>query len=125
MLGIKPPNKERDPDVNSVKKVIFLGIGLGALLLSLTACTPVSKEAEAQSSARLTVNEANAAIEQGTVTWATFEKYTHTDIGSGLYLWEYEVEGGHKLQIGGEDLNQAPTQIRLIDPDGEVVKAID
>ncbi|OWR30476.1 hypothetical protein CDO73_11215 [Saccharibacillus sp. O23] len=95
------------------------------MLLSLAACNPVSKEAQAQPAVMLTVNEANAVIERGTVKWDTFEKYKHTDIGSGLYLWEYEVEGGRKLQIGGADLNQAPTQIRLIDAEGEVVQTID
>ena len=109
--------------MNPAKKVVFLGIGLGALLLSLTACNPVSEEP--RTSAMLTVNEANAAIERGTVDWETFEKYKHTDIGSGLYLWEYEVEGGRKLQIGGADLKQAPTQIRLIDAEGAVVQTID
>ncbi len=124
-FGVKPLNKEREPKMNPVRKVVFLGIGLGSLLLALTACNPVSKEDPARTSAMLTVNEANAAIEQGTVRWDTFEKYKHTDIGSGLYLWEYEVEGGHKLQLGGADLNQAPTQIRLIDAEGAVVKTID
>lgn len=108
-----------------VKKVGFLGIGLGTLLLASAACTPVANEARTQTSAILTVNEANSAIEQGTVNWETFRKYKHTDVGSGVYLWEYEVEGGHKLQIGGADLTQAPTQIRLIDAAGAVVQTID
>ncbi|NGZ76755.1 hypothetical protein [Saccharibacillus alkalitolerans] len=56
--------------------------------------------------------------EKKALDWNTFKNYKHRDIGSGVYLREYEVEGGRKLQIGGADLKAAPTQMRLLDSEG-------
>ncbi|WP_172255547.1 hypothetical protein [Saccharibacillus deserti] len=72
------------------------------------------------SSPVLPLDEIREEAAKKTPDWDTFNEYTHTDIGSGLYLWEYEVEGGRKLRMGGADLNAAPTQVQLIDAEGEV-----
>ncbi|OWA34889.1 hypothetical protein B9G55_14165 [Saccharibacillus sp. O16] len=106
-----------------IKKFVFQSLALGGLVLAVTACNQASMEA--QPSAVLTVDEVNTVIGKGTPNWDTFKKYEHKDVGSGLYLWEYEVEGGQKLQIGGADLKQAPTQVRLIDAEGNVIRSFD
>ena len=35
------------------------------------------------------------------LTWSDFEKYQATDIGSGLYVYQYDIEGIYTLHIGG------------------------
>ena len=35
------------------------------------------------------------------LTWSDFEEYEHTDIGSGLYIWQFIINDDLKLLIGG------------------------
>ena len=49
------------------------------------------------------------------LTWSDFEKYKYTDVGSGLYIWEFEVDKCRdtKLKIGGGNLEEKPDYIKL------------
>ena len=48
------------------------------------------------------------------LTWSDFEKYEHTDVGSGLIVWEFNIkDDSSKLLIGGGSLEEEPVYIRL------------
>ena len=44
--------------------------------------------------------------------WADFKDYNGRDIGSGLYIWEYKLEDGYVLDVGG-DTQKKPMYILL------------
>jgi len=44
--------------------------------------------------------------------WADFKDYNGRDIGSGLYIWEYKLEDGYVLDVGG-DVMKKPLYILL------------
>lgn len=98
-----------------MKKSVFVSIVLCGLLLVCSACG----SSKSSSSSAITLQEVKTAIEDKTLNWDTFKNHKHKDIGSGLYVWEYEMEGGQKLQIGGPDLKASPTQVHLIDSEGK------
>ena len=35
------------------------------------------------------------------LTWSDFEDYPYEDIGSGLYIYRYEIDESYYLLIGG------------------------
>ena len=45
--------------------------------------------------------------------WADFKDYNGRDIGSGLYIWEYKLEDGYVLNVGGGDVMKKPIYILL------------
>lgn len=53
------------------------------------------------------------------LTWEDFEKFPHEEIGSGLYIREYNIIGGGDLLIGGPSLDEEPWYIEIIDLDGD------
>ena len=57
----------------------------------------------------------NLMAEKGNdLTWSDFEQYQSEDIGSGLYILRYDVEGDYELLIGGGDTSKKPDYIALI-----------
>ncbi len=48
------------------------------------------------------------------LSWSDFELYRHTDIGSGLYIYFYEIDENYCLVIGGGDTQADPQYIRLV-----------
>ena len=51
------------------------------------------------------------------LTWSDFEKYEHTDIGDGSYIWEFAIKNfspNTKLLVCGSSLKEKPEQIKLI-----------
>lgn len=57
----------------------------------------------------------------GELMWDDFDGYYFEDIGSGLCIRSYEVDGGYKLLIGGGSLNEKPMYINLIGKDEKTV----
>lgn len=54
------------------------------------------------------------------LSWEDFEKFSSTDIGSGLHILRYEVDENYYLLIGGGSKDIEPMYIYLInanDPD--------
>ena len=48
------------------------------------------------------------------LSWGDFEQYEHTDVGSGLIVWEFNIkDDSSKLLIGGGSLDENPVYIRL------------
>ena len=63
----------------------------------------------------LTIEDMLDLSEKGNdLTWSDFEGYEHTDVGSGLYIWELDIQDCNcKLHIGGGSLEEKPSYIRL------------
>ena len=63
----------------------------------------------------ITINDITRLSKKGdALTWSDFEKYKHTDVGSGLYVWEFEIDKCNaKLKIGGGNLEEKPDYIKI------------
>ena len=55
------------------------------------------------------------------LTWKDFNAYSFEDIGSGLYIRKYEVEGDYDLLISGKSISKAPDTIYLVKTNGEQI----
>ncbi len=69
----------------------------------------------------LSIDDVNSIIESkgiDKVTWEDFNRYPHQDIGSGNYIYQYELSNGLCLYLSGPDLNIPPTYIYMIDQYG-------
>lgn len=55
------------------------------------------------------------------LTWEDFEDYPSEDVGSGLYIRKYEMDGGYHVLVGGGSLNTSPSYIYLVNADGEQI----
>lgn len=88
--------------------LILLG-AIGSLFILLKKANTKLKEN------KLTINQIQSLVDQKheKLTWSDFSGYKYTDIGSGVYLYEYIVEPNYKLHIGGKDLNTEPDYIFL------------
>lgn len=66
-------------------------------------------------SVTISVNDILGLAQKGdALTWSDFEKYAHTDVGSGLIVWEFNIkDDSSKLLIGGSSLDENPVYIRL------------
>ena len=56
------------------------------------------------------------------ISWEDFEDFSHTDIGSGQYVYEYAMADGSHLYLCGPDLSIPPTTIYIIDADGKTIQ---
>lgn len=72
---------------------------------------------------KLTLGRVKAlAAEKGAnLSWSDFERYQHEDIGSGLYIWAYDLDENWRLLIGGGGLETAPMYIQLVSKTDESV----
>ena len=48
------------------------------------------------------------------LTWSDFEQYKSNDVGSGLYVFVYEIDETFDVWIGGTSLEEKPFYIRLL-----------
>lgn len=63
----------------------------------------------------LTLEKVKELAKKGdALSWSDFELYRHTDIGSGLYIYFYEIDENYCLVIGGGDTQTAPLYVRLV-----------
>lgn len=63
----------------------------------------------------LTLEKVKEQAKKGdALSWSDFELYRHTDIGSGLYIYFYEIDENYCLVIGGGDTQADPLYIRLV-----------
>ena len=50
----------------------------------------------------MTLNDVIELAKKGNeLDWADFKDYKGRDVGSGLYIWEFELEDGYVLDVGG------------------------
>lgn len=68
------------------------------------------------SSARtLTMEKVKALAQKGEdLGWRDFGIYPHEDVGSGLYVYRYEIDENYSLLIGGASQEEPPMYIRLV-----------
>lgn len=48
------------------------------------------------------------------LTWSDFAKFRYEDVGSGLYIYSYEINPVFHLLIGGGSTEEMPSYIRLV-----------
>lgn len=73
----------------------------------------------------LTINQVKQIAQKGDeVSWADFKDYKGKEIGSGLRIIYYEIEGEYDLMIGGTSEDEKPMYVRLV-LDGNTDKYID
>lgn len=83
------------------------------------ASEPISREDgddEAGTAAvtQLTLDDVATLSEKGNdLSWADFEQYSHEDVGSGLYIWHFEIDEIFSLSVGGSSLESSPMYIYL------------
>lgn len=66
-------------------------------------------------SSKLTIEKIRALSEKGKeLSWSDFEQYPHEDIGSGLYVFRYDVDENYYLSVGGGSLETSPEYILLV-----------
>lgn len=53
------------------------------------------------------------------ISWEDFDDFSYTDIGSGQYVYEYDMAGDSHLYLCGSDLSIPPTTIYIVDADGK------
>lgn len=55
------------------------------------------------------------------LTWKDFEAYPYEDIGSGLHIRKYEIDGDYHVLVGGGSINKTPLYIHLVKKNGEKI----
>lgn len=66
-------------------------------------------------SSKLTIEKIRALSGKGKeLSWSDFEQYPHEDIGSGLYIFRYDVDENYYLSVGGGSLESSPEYILLV-----------
>ena len=56
-----------------------------------------------------------------TISWNDFDKYEHKDVGSGNYVYQYELVDGSFLYLSGNSLDSPPMYIYIVDRNKERV----
>ena len=68
---------------------------------------------------KLTLDDVLILSEKGyDLSWSDFEKFSHVDTGSGVYIWSFEIDELFFLLIGGTSPENTPMYIRLCARDG-------
>ncbi|MBT2289035.1 hypothetical protein J7E73_07785 [Paenibacillus albidus] len=90
------------------------------LLFVLIICSACQSNSEEGPSDYISLDELKSLSEKGvSLNWDDFNKYSFEDIGSGLYIRKYKIEGGHQLLIRGKSLENPPEQIFIVDENGK------
>ncbi len=64
---------------------------------------------------QLSLAEVRQLAEKGEdLSWDDFAQYKHEDIGSGLYIFLYDIDENYCLLIGGGGMQTPPMYIRLV-----------
>ncbi|WP_425538100.1 hypothetical protein [Microaceticoccus formicicus] len=52
------------------------------------------------------------------LSWEDFDQFPHEDIGSGRYVYKYNLSDGGSLFIIGDSLDKLPSTIYITEKDG-------
>lgn len=64
---------------------------------------------------QLTLTKVKQLAEKGEdLSWDDFKQYKHEDVGSGLYIFRYDIDEKYCLMIGGGKIQAPPMYMRLI-----------
>ena len=59
------------------------------------------------------------------LTWSDFAGYSHTDIGSGLYIWHLPIDDVFSVKVGGGSVMTEPMYVYLCAGSGDAEERID
>ncbi len=83
-------------------------------------------ETSPESPKQLTLDDVITLSDKGyDLTWEDFAEYSHTDIGSGLYIWHLPIDELFSVKVGGGSIMTAPAYIYLCAGSGEQETRID
>lgn len=107
-----------EPEANSgssnEKLEVISGRGAGDVSEPISGEGGEDESGTAASVTQLTLDDVAALAEKGDVlSWADFEQYLHEDVGSGLYIWHFEIDEIFSLSVGGGSLESNPMYIYL------------
>lgn len=52
------------------------------------------------------------------LSWEDFDQFPHEDIGSGWYVYKYDLSDGGSLFLIGDSLDKPPSSIYITEKDG-------
>ncbi len=94
-----------------MKKLIAFVLAL-VCVLGLLGCG--QQEGIQQDSNKLTLEKVIELSAKGEeLTWSDFEQYAYEDVGSGLYIYRYDIDSNYELRIGGTP-SVEPMYIHLV-----------
>lgn len=90
------------------------------LLFVLIICAACQSNREEGPRGYISLDELTSLSEKDvSLNWGDFNKYSFEDIGSGLYIRKYKIEGGHQLLITGKSLESPPEKIYIVNQNGK------
>ncbi|MDK8182340.1 hypothetical protein [Paenibacillus sp. UMB4589-SE434] len=93
---------------------------LMTLLFVVIICSACQSNREVGPSEFISLDELKSLSEKGvSLNWGDFTKYSFEDIGSGLYIRKYKIEGRHQLLITGKSLESPPEKIYIVNQNGK------
>lgn len=92
--------------------VLFLVIVIGVMVIM------VAKEKENKELSLEIVNKIVQSEGVDQIGWTDFEKYDHSDVGSGNYVYQFPLKEGGYFYLSGPSLDKNPVSIFYIDQDG-------
>ena len=99
----KTAKKVRRKRVDAVLAAVCV-MGMGVLFFMVPSVSYVSLIAAVKGQEKL--------------SWDDFSRFSHTDIGSGRYVFEYSLAGGSCLYLSGSNLDLPPENIYMVRRDG-------
>ncbi|MFI2859362.1 hypothetical protein ACH6EH_20000 [Paenibacillus sp. JSM ZJ436] len=92
------------------------------LFFVLIICSACQNVKDAETNGTIPLDEWSSLSEKGVaLNWDDLKKYSFEDIGSGIYIRKYKIEGGHQLFITGKSLNDPPDKIYIVNENGKEV----
>ncbi|MBO4496462.1 MAG: hypothetical protein J5752_11485 [Clostridiales bacterium] len=108
------------------KRLLLLPIFLSIICIFPSCSTilntsSVSEGTESQilKSKKISIEEINKIKNQDSITWNDFALYEGEDIGSGLFIFRYDVENGGYLLVSGRSMDNDPEKIIFVSSDGK------
>ena len=110
--------KERVKSVLNYKKPAFWLIAVAAVVCAVVAvCFLTDPVVEKE----LTLDTVRVLAQKGDdLDWEDFADYPHTDVGSGLYVYRYEIEGDLAVLVGGKSLETKPDYVNLVAGENQI-----
>jgi hypothetical protein len=92
------------------------------LFFVLIICSACQSNQEEGPSGYISLDELKILSEKGvSLNWDHLSMYSFEDIGSGIYIRKYQIEGGHQLFISGKSLKSPPEKIYIVKQNGEEI----
>lgn len=102
-----------------MKKSISLKFSI-TLFLVLIICSACQSIKEEGTNGAISIDELYSLSQKGvSLNWDDFNQYSFEDIGSGVYLRKYQIEGGNQLFITGKSLKSLPEKIYIVNENGK------